>query len=84
MAVAGILAGLKLEDEIIYRVLRRDIMQESMVYRSIQKDAQEERNRQIATNLLRSGVAIDIIASSTGLSIEEVQQLQQTLQASAQ
>ena len=35
MAASGILAGLRLEDEIIYRVIRRDIMQESTVYRSI-------------------------------------------------
>ena len=79
MAASGILAGLKLEDEIIYRILRRDIMQESTVYRSIQREAQEENTRAIAINLLRRGVTIDIIAPSTGLSIEEVQQLQQQL-----
>jgi predicted transposase YdaD len=54
-------------------------MQESTVYRSIQREAQKERDRAIATNLLRRGVAIDIIAPSTGLSIEEVQQLQRQL-----
>lgn len=79
MAASGILAGLKLEEEIIYRVLRRDIMQESTVYRSIWRDAQKEDKREIALNLLRRGVAIDIIVPSTGLSIEEVQQLQQQL-----
>jgi predicted transposase/invertase (TIGR01784 family) len=77
MAASGILAGLKLEDEIIYRILRRDIMQESTVYRSIWQDAQKERDRAIALNLLRGGVNINLIVSSTGLSIEEVQQLQQ-------
>ncbi|MBW4619841.1 MAG: Rpn family recombination-promoting nuclease/putative transposase [Cyanosarcina radialis HA8281-LM2] len=75
MAASGILAGLKLEDEVVYRILRRDIMQESTVYRSIQKD----EKRAIALNLLRRGVAIDIIAPSTGLSVEEVQQLQQQI-----
>ena len=84
MAASGILAGLKLEEDIIYRILRRDIMQESTVYRSIQREAQEERDRAIAINLLRRGVAIDIIAPSTGLSIEEVQQLQQQINESAQ
>jgi predicted transposase YdaD len=84
MAASGILAGLKLEDEIIYRILRRDIMQESTVYRSIWRDAQKERDRAIALNLLRGGVNINLIASSTGLSIEEVQQLQQQLNESAQ
>ncbi len=84
MAASGILAGLKLEDEVIYRILRRDVMQESTVYRSIWRDAQKERDRSIALNLLRRGIAIDIIAPSTGLSIEEVQQLQQQLNESAQ
>jgi predicted transposase/invertase (TIGR01784 family) len=84
MAASGILAGLKLEDDVIYRILRRDIMQESTVYRSIWREAEEEKMRAIALNLLRRGVAIDIIAPSTGLSIEEVQQLQQQLNGSAQ
>ncbi len=83
IAASAILAGLRLEDEVIYRVLRRDIMQESTVYRSIQREAQEARDRAIAINLLRRGVEIDIIAPSTGLSIEEVQQLQQQMNESA-
>jgi predicted transposase/invertase (TIGR01784 family) len=84
IAASGILAGLRLEDEIVYRILRRDIMQESTVYRSIQREAEVENSRSIALNLLRRGVAIDIIAPSTGLSIEEVQQLQQQLNGSLQ
>ncbi len=84
VAASGILAGLKLKDDVIYHILRRDIMQESTVYRSIWREAEEEKTRAIALNLLRRGVAIDIIAPSTGLSIEEVQQLQQQLNGSAQ
>ena len=57
-------------------------MQESTVYRSIQREAQEEEKRSIALNLLQGGVAIEIITSSTGLSIEEVQQLQQQMDKS--
>jgi predicted transposase YdaD len=83
MAASGILAGLKLEEEIIYRILRRDLMQESTVYRSIQRESQEENSREIALNLLRRGVPIDIIAPSTGLSIQQVQQLQQQLNESS-
>jgi predicted transposase/invertase (TIGR01784 family) len=86
MAASGILAGLKLEDEIIYRILRRDIMQESTVYRSILAEGEikgeERKQREIVINLLRRGVAIDIIAPSTGLSVEEIQQLQQQLNES--
>jgi predicted transposase/invertase (TIGR01784 family) len=79
IAASGILAGLRLEDDIVYRILRRDIMQESTVYRSIQRETQAENSRSIALNLLREGISIETIARSTGLSIEEVQQLQQQL-----
>ena len=59
-------------------------MQESTVYRSIQKEAQEEKVRAIALNLIRGGVNVNLIASSTGLSIKEVQQLQQQMSESTQ
>ena len=84
MAASGILAGLKLEEEVIYRILRRDIMQESTVYRSIQREVQEERDRTIALNLLREGLSLEIVARTTDLSIEQVQQLQQRLNESSQ
>jgi predicted transposase YdaD len=77
MAASGILAGLKLEQEIIYRVLQRDIMQESTIYRSIQAEAKAEEKREIALNLLRDGFSVEAVAHGTGLQIEEVQQLQQ-------
>jgi predicted transposase/invertase (TIGR01784 family) len=84
MAASGILAGLRLEDEVIYRILRRDIMQESTVYRSIQREVQEERDRAIALNFLREGLPIEVVARGTGLSIEEIQHLQQQLSESSQ
>jgi predicted transposase YdaD len=84
MAGSGILAGLRLEDEVIYRILRRDIMQESTVYRSIQREVQEERDRAIALNFLREGLPIEVVARGTGLSIEEIQHLQQQLNESSQ
>jgi predicted transposase/invertase (TIGR01784 family) len=88
MAASGILAGLKLEEEIIYRVLRRDIMQESTVYRSIMAEGVTEgevrKQREIAVNSLREGLSIATVIRITGLSIEEVQQLQQQLDGSAQ
>jgi predicted transposase/invertase (TIGR01784 family) len=82
MAASGILAGLRLEDEVIYRILRRDIMQESTVYRSIQRAAQVETTKVIALNFLRDGLSIEAIAHGTGLSIEEVQQLQRQIHES--
>jgi predicted transposase/invertase (TIGR01784 family) len=87
-AASAILAGIRLEEEVIYRLLRRDIMQESVIYRSIQREAEERaearKQREIALNLLRGGVDTRLIASSTGLSIEEVQQLQQQIDNPAQ
>jgi predicted transposase/invertase (TIGR01784 family) len=84
IAASGILAGLRLEDEIVYQILRRDIMQESTVYRSIWREAEEEKTRAIALNFLRDGLSVEAVARGTGLSIEEVQQLQQQLNGSAQ
>lgn len=88
MTASGILAGLKLEQDVIYRVLRRDIMQESTVYRSILEEGltegKAEKQREIALNFLCEGLSIEIIARGTGLSIEEVQQLQQQLNESEQ
>ena len=70
-STSAILAGLRLEDKMIYRVLRRDIMQESTVCRSILEEGEtrgeERKQREIALNLLRGGVAIELIASATGL-----------------
>jgi predicted transposase YdaD len=58
-------------------------MQESTVYRSIWRDAQKEEKREIAFNFLRDGLSVEAVARGTGLSIEEVQQLQQQLNESA-
>ncbi|MBW4622458.1 MAG: hypothetical protein KME17_24265 [Cyanosarcina radialis HA8281-LM2] len=57
-------------------------MQESTVYRSIWREAEEEKTRAIALNFLRDGLSVEAVAHGTGLSIEEVQQLQQQLNQS--
>jgi predicted transposase/invertase (TIGR01784 family) len=80
MAASAILAGLRLEEDVIYSLVQRNIMQESVIYRSIQK----EEKLTIARNLLQGGVTISLIASATGLPIEEVQQLQQQVNESVQ
>jgi predicted transposase/invertase (TIGR01784 family) len=80
MAASAILAGLRLEEEVIYRLVRRDIMQESVIYRSIQEEAEvraeARKQREIAANSLREGLPLATVARITGLSIEELQQLQ--------
>lgn len=62
-------------------------MQESVIYRSIQEEAEARgearaearKQREIAVNLLSNGVTLEIIASATGLSVEQVEQLQQQI-----
>jgi predicted transposase YdaD len=83
-AASAIMSGIRLENEIIYRVLRRDIMQETSVYRSIFAEGKASTQREIALNLLRAGVSVEVIARGTALSIEEVQQLQQQINQSPQ
>lgn len=84
IAASAILAGIRLEEEVIYRLLRRDIMQESIIYRSIREEAQKQEKRAIALNFLRDGLSVEAIARGTGLSVEEVQQLQQQMNESSQ
>ena len=48
-------------------------MEEFSVYRSIVAEGAAKKQREIALNLLRAGLTVSLIASSTGLSIEEVQ-----------
>lgn len=63
-------------------------MQDSVIYRSIQAEAEARaearKQREIASNLLRDGLSLEIVARGTGLSIEEVQQLQQQINESLQ
>lgn len=80
MAASAILAGLRLEEDIIYQLVRRDIMQESVIYRSIQRD----EKRAIALNFLREGLSVEAVARGTGLLVEEVQQLRQQIDESSQ
>ncbi|MBD2302875.1 Rpn family recombination-promoting nuclease/putative transposase [Nostoc sp. FACHB-190] len=80
-AAAAILAGLVLDQEVIGRLFRKDIMSESVIYQMIQNEAEEQgRNkkaREIAANMLAEGMSIDLITRLTGLPPEAVQQLQQ-------
>ncbi|MGB3191148.1 MAG: Rpn family recombination-promoting nuclease/putative transposase, partial [Limnoraphis sp.] len=87
-ASAFILAGLVLEKEIIQTILRRDIMEESVTYQELRREAREQGLQegrveglqqglqQVALNLLRSGMSLEQVANFTGLSVERVTQLQ--------
>ena len=75
-ASAAILAGLVLETDVIQRVLRREIMRESVIYQEILQEGVEQEKREVALKLLQEGMSIEKVASITGLSVEEVQRLQ--------
>jgi predicted transposase/invertase (TIGR01784 family) len=102
-ASTAIISGIALSKEIIKRLLRSDIMKESVIYQEIlheglaegkarglaegkakglaegkakglAKGKAEERN-QIALNMLRSNITVDVIAQVTGLTVKQVQKL---------
>lgn len=75
-ASAYVLAGLVLEKEVVGQVLRRDMMQESVTYQEIRQEGEQSKAQQIALNMIREGMALEAIARVTGLSIEQVEQLQ--------
>jgi len=80
IAATAIISGLALKKEVIQRLLRSEIMKESVIYQEIllegeAKGKAEEKTR-IALNMLHSGIAIDLIAQITGLSIQQVRELQ--------
>jgi predicted transposase/invertase (TIGR01784 family) len=91
-AATYVIAGLALDKEIIQRLLRREIMKESVTYQEILLEGMAEGEargkakglvegevkaaNQIALNMLHSGISIDLIAQFTGLSVEQIQKLQ--------
>jgi predicted transposase/invertase (TIGR01784 family) len=107
-AATSIISGLALNKEIIQRLLRSEIMKESVIYQDIlleglaegkaqgltqglaqgltQGEAQglakgevkgkTEATNKIAQNMLRSNIAVDVIAQVTGLTLKQLQRLQ--------
>jgi predicted transposase/invertase (TIGR01784 family) len=79
-ASAAILAGLTLKEDVIQRILRKDIMRESVIYQSIKKEGREEGReeaaRKIAANMLSKGISVESVVDFTGLTLEQVQQIQ--------
>ena len=75
-----ILAGFALKQEEIQGILMRDIMRDSVTYQLLVDEGRAEGSKEaaqkIAVNLLKEGLSIELIAKTTGLTVEEVQQLQ--------
>ena len=90
-ASTAILSGLKLDQDSINRILRSDIMKESVIYQEIfhegeikgkkqgEKEGEQKATRNIALNMLKSSMNIDDIAKLTGLSLQEIEQLNSSL-----
>ncbi|WP_228013121.1 RpnC/YadD family protein [Nostoc edaphicum] len=85
-AASGILAGLVLDKNVISKILRSEIMRESVIYQQILEEGEAkgeaETRRKLALNLLRIGMSLEQIAQVTELSVEQVQVLQEEIQKS--
>jgi predicted transposase/invertase (TIGR01784 family) len=89
-ASTAIISGIALSQEIIQRLLRSEIMKESVIYQAILREGiaegeakgkaegKAEATNQLALNMLRSNLAIDLVVQITGLSLKQVQKLQKT------
>lgn len=55
-AASGILAGLVLEQELITRILRRDIMRESVIYQQWRQEIYQETREEIYQEALQEGM----------------------------
>jgi len=79
-AATAIISGLALNKEVIQRLLRSEIMKESVIYQEIllegEAKGKAEEKTQIALNMIHSGISIDLIAQITGLSLDQIQKLQ--------
>lgn len=60
-------------------------MKESVIYQEIEAQGKEKGIaigiEQVALNMIRQGMSVDLIVSATGLTVEKVQQLHQTQQS---
>lgn len=85
-ASTAILAGLLLDQKNISRILRSDIMKESVVYQEILAEGELKGElqgklkeaRKIALNLLNIGMTVEQVSQVTELSVNDVESLQST------
>jgi predicted transposase/invertase (TIGR01784 family) len=81
-----VLAGLVLDKQVIRKIFRSEIMRESVIYQEIleegKAEGKAEKARNVAINLLRIGMSLPQIAQVTELSIEQVEEIQKSIQGS--
>ena len=90
-----VISGLALDQEIIQRLLRTEIVKESVTYQEILREGEAKgqakgeakgkseglaegeikATHEIALNMLRSNISVDLIAQFTGLSLAQIRNL---------
>jgi predicted transposase/invertase (TIGR01784 family) len=91
-ASTAIMSGIALSKEIIQRLLRSEIMKESVIYQEILLEGEikgeikgkaeglakgkAEERNQIALKMFRSNVSVNLIAEFTGLTLKQIEKLQ--------
>ncbi len=99
-AATAIISGLALNKEIVQRLLRSEIMKESVIYQEIllegltegkaqgltqgltqglakgEVKGKTEATNQIALNMLRSNISVEVISQVTGLTLKQIEKLQ--------
>jgi predicted transposase/invertase (TIGR01784 family) len=91
-ASTAIISGIALNKEIIQRLLRSEIMKESVIYQEILLEGKAEGKaegiaetaNQIALNMMRSNISVELIAQFTGLTLKQIQKLQKLSAQKAQ
>ncbi|PZO45082.1 MAG: flagellar assembly protein H [Pseudanabaena frigida] len=95
-ASTAIISGIALSKEIIQRLLRSEIMKESVIYQEILREGlaegeakglakgEEKATNQIALNMLRSNISTDLVAQFTGLTLKQIEKLQKLAAKQAQ
>ena len=79
-AATAIISGLVLEQKTIQRLLRSEMMKESLIYQEVLREGKIEGNIEgkieerfaIAKKIVKSGLTEDLIMQLTGLSLEEI------------
>ncbi|MDJ0577784.1 MAG: DUF4351 domain-containing protein [Xenococcaceae cyanobacterium MO_234.B1] len=77
-ASTAILAGLVLDKEIIARLLRQELMGESVIYQEIREEGKQEEGVSLVLRLLRKPigeVSVDLEKRIGGLSVEQLEDL---------
>ncbi|NCR42663.1 MAG: Rpn family recombination-promoting nuclease/putative transposase [Microcystis aeruginosa W13-11] len=81
-ASTAILAGLVLNKEIIQRLLRKDIMKESVIYQDIRDEGRQEGEANLVLRLLNrriGGISSELSAKIPSLSLEQLENLGEAL-----